>query len=195
VKRAPRSGRGFTVIEVMMGLAVLTIGSLTVVSMQKATLIANTNARNLAAATEVAQAWIERLRVDALAWNNPGGNPDITTDTVWLKNVNTIGWFSPATSIYTNAFPAGAPGADVMGADIFSGDPSATAFCVQARLLQYGQQPALWALARLVRAEVRVYWDKTGAPVNCATAQTGALPSNYGAVYLVSGVLENNSPY
>jgi type IV pilus assembly protein PilV len=182
-------------MEVMMGLAVLTIGTLTVVSMQKATLIANTNARNLAAATEVAQEWIERLRVDALAWNDPAGVPDIGTDTKWLNQVATYQWFSPTTSVYTNAYPAGAPSSDVMGADLFNGDPSSPAFCVQARLLQFGANPSLWALATLVRAEVRVYWDKTGAPINCSTPQTGALPSNYGAVYLVSGVLENPSPY
>jgi type IV pilus assembly protein PilV len=171
----------------------------TVVSIQKATLIANTNARNLAAATEVAQAWVERMRVDALAWNYPlpPNAPDIGSDTVWLKNVTTSGWFVPAVSVTGNPLPAGAPTADVMGADIYNSatDPAAPAFCVQARLTQFGQNPNLWALARLVRVEVRVFWDKRNAPMNCAAQVANALPSYFGSVYLVSGVLANNAPY
>ncbi len=197
---SPRAeARGFTVVEIMMALAVLTLGAVTVVSVQKATLIANTNARNLAAGTEVAQTWMERMRVDALAWNypSPPSLPDIGSDTVWLKNVTSTGWFVPGVSNTGNPLPAGSPTLDVMGADIFNtvSDPSAPAFCVQARLTQFSQSPNLWALARLVRVEVRVFWDKGGSAVNCASVTSAVLPSNYGTVYLVSGVLANNAPF
>jgi type IV pilus assembly protein PilV len=191
--------RAYTVVEVMMALAVLTLGASGVIAMQKATLIANTNARNVVTATSIAQAWMERMRADALAWNEPAKTPDLG-DTQWLNlAVGTqplgSGWFSPTSSPMTNPQPGGSPQADVMGADIFSGDLSATAFCTQVRLTRFGTAPNLWSISRMIRVEVRVYWDKTSRPLDC----TAALPADYqlgryGFVYLVSSVLENNSP-
>jgi prepilin-type N-terminal cleavage/methylation domain-containing protein len=205
-----RALRGYTVVEVMMALAVLSLGAGGVIAMEKATLIANTNARNLVTANGVAQAWMERMRVDALSWNEPAGVPDLTTDTEWLKNATGtqalgMGWFSPALSATGALQPAGAPQADVMGADIFTGDPSLSAFCPQVRLTQLSSAPCqvgtptptppLCSYHRLIRVEVRVFWDKSGRALTCSAA----LPSDYnlgryGFVYLVSAVLENNSP-
>lgn len=185
--------RGYTVVEVLAALAVLTLGVTGVIAMQKAALIGNTNARNLVTANDIAQAWMERMRVDALSWNAPGGVPDLNSDTMWLKNVG-AGWFSPQANSAALQ-PVGSPQADLMAADVFAGDTSATAFCTQARLTQFSTSPNLWALSRMIRVEIRVYWDKTGRPLDC----TAALPTNYtlsryGFVYVVSAVLENNSP-
>ena len=96
-----RSPRGYTVMEVMMALAILTIGASGVIAVQKATMIGNTNARNLATANSIAQSWVERLRADALVWNAPANADDIG-DTNWLKsadpaNPNTP-WIAPACS-------------------------------------------------------------------------------------------------
>jgi type IV pilus assembly protein PilV len=197
-RRAHRArARAFTVVEVMMALAVLTLGAVTVVSIQKATIIANTNARNLATATEIAQGWIERARVDALSWTNTGGIPNISS-TVWLQSAGSVvGWFTPPSTFVGNPQPAGVPIADVTGADLpNANDPLAPAFCTQMRLTGFGlQNPNLWSLARLVRVEVRVYWDKRGAPMNCTVAPPINLPSNYGAVYVISGVLNNPAPF
>jgi hypothetical protein len=201
-----RVARGYTVVEVMMALGVLALGTGGVIAMQKATLIANTNARNLVVANAVAQAWMERMRVDALSWNEAAGLPDLTTDTQWLKSTATApqvlgqGWFSPLVSQPGTLQPAGAPQADVMGADVYAGDPSAPAFCPQVRLSKFatsaqsGASP-LWPYYRMIRVEVRVYWDKSGRQLDC----TASLPTDYqlgryGFVYLVSAVLENNSP-
>jgi Tfp pilus assembly protein PilV len=199
MSRRHRALGAYTVVEVMMALAVLTLGASGVIAMQKATLIANTNARNLVTASDVAQAWMERLRADALAWNEPAGTPDLA-DTQWLKGATGSqplgsGWFAPATSAVLNPQPSGAAQADVMGADVFVGDPSAPAFCTEVRLTQFSQSPNLTAYARMIRIEVRVYWDKTGRQLDC----TAALPVNYergryGFVYLVSAVRRNNSP-
>jgi type IV pilus assembly protein PilV len=186
------TARGYTVVEVMMALAVLTVGTTGVIAMQKAALIANTNARNLVAANAVAQSWVERLRVDALGWTEPGHVPDLDTNTMWLKNVG-IGWFTPAAS-QGPGFPAGSPQDDVMGADIFAGDPSAPAFCTQLRLLRISSDPNS-SYYRVIRVEVAVYWDQTGRQLVC----TSPLPtdyqlSRYGFVSVVTSVLENNSP-
>jgi hypothetical protein len=175
-----------------MALAVLTVGTTGIVAMQKAALIANTNARNMAAANAVAQSWVERLRVDALAWTEPGHLPDLGTDTMWLKNVG-MGWFSPTAS-QSAGFPTGSPQGDVMGADIFAGDPSAPAFCTQLRLMRVSTDLNS-SYYRVIRVEVSVYWDQTGRQLVC----TSPLPTDYqlgryGFVSVVTSVLENNSP-
>jgi hypothetical protein len=200
MRSATRRGRparrgGYTVVEVIMAIAVLMLGALGVIAMQRATLIANVSARNLVTATDVAQSWMERMRVDALAWNEPGGVPDLTNDTMWLKLASPpAGWLAPQSNNLALQ-PTGAPQADVMGADVFTGDPSLPAFCPQVRLTRFSDNPTFSDLYRMIRVEVRVYWDKTGRPLDC----TAALPTTYelgryGFVYLISAVLENNSP-
>ena len=199
--------RAYTVVEVMMALAVLGLGASGVIAAQKATLIANTNARNLVAANAVAQAWMERMRVDALAWNEPGGVPeshdrhDVAGERGRGGAGDRDGVVLPGRVAGQDAaVPAGAPKADVMGADIYNGDPSAPAFCPQVRLTKFSSSSQanaspLWSYYRMIRVEVRVYWDKTGHQLDC----TAALPANpqtsgYGFVYLASAVTENNSP-
>lgn len=203
-----RSARGYTVIEVMMALAVLTLGAAGVIAMQKSTLISNTNARNLVTANSLAQSWMERMRVDALSWNEPAGTPDIG-DTKWLQKLG-AGWFTPDVTAAAVA-PVGSPQADIMGADVYGADTAATSFCTQARLTRFTTNPAtcaatalnagdpqLCSLYRMIRVEIRVYWDKTGRVLDCSQAlppdySDGQL-ARYGFVYLISAVLENNSP-
>jgi type IV pilus assembly protein PilV len=183
--------RGYTVIEVIMALAVLALGAAGVIAMQKATLISNTNARNLATANVVAQGWIERVRVDAQAWTEPGQIPGYGPNTKWINTTNVgNGWFVPI----AQTSPGGAPQADVMGADVGSSDPAA--FCTNLKLDRfYSGSPNLWALYRMIRVQVRVYWDKSGRTLDCGAAlPTDYQLGRYGFVYLVSGVLENNSP-
>lgn len=193
--------RGYTVVEVMMALAVLTLGAAGVIAMQKATLIANTNARNLATANAIAQSWMERMRVDAQAWNEAGGVPDIG-NTVWIKNAVTTNppWDAPVLT-GTLALPVGSPSADVMGAELYAGDTAALvpAFCTQVRLTRFADSQAsqIASLYRAVRVEVRVVWDRLGQEMNC-----GALPATwdvevgrYGSVYLVSAATENPAPF
>jgi len=190
-----------------MAISVLTLGAAGVIAMQKATLIGNTNARNLATATVIAQGWIERLRVDAQSWNEPAGVPDLS-DTKWVNTILAAGtWTEPDQAVAATS-PIGAGQADIMGADVYGADTSAPAFCTQVRLTRFTTNPAtctanalvandpsLCTLYRMVRVEVRVFWDKSMRQLDC----TKALPtdyqlSRYGLVYLVSGVLENNSP-
>jgi prepilin-type N-terminal cleavage/methylation domain-containing protein len=208
-----RRAHGYTVIEVIMALAVLTLGSAGVIAMQKAALISNTQARNLATANTLAQGWMERMRVDSLSWTDTGspGSPTNLPNTKWLNNVGT-GWFSPSPTIATTA-PFGTSPADIMGADILGADVGNVnpAFCSQARLTRFTQNPTtcatsavtlgagdtnLCTLYRMIRVEVRVYWDKSGRALDC----TASLPSDYtlnryGFVYLVSAILENNAPF
>ncbi|WP_437281013.1 prepilin-type N-terminal cleavage/methylation domain-containing protein [Sorangium sp. So ce375] len=192
--RAKRAAsRGYTLIEVMAALGVLAIGATGVLALQKATLISNTNARNLAIANSIAMTWAERLRVDALQWNDPMRVPDIASDTAWLALSTT----APFTRVTPTQIPAlGAPSADVVGADIYAGDTSASAFCTHVRFSQFTNSASgtlLWG--SLIRAEIRVIWERNGNPINCgiAPATVDAQPERFGAVYLTTGLLRNTS--
>ena len=189
------SSRGYTVMEVMMSLAILGIGASGVVAVQKATLLANTSAKNLATANFIAESWMERLRVDALQWNDFAGVPDLLSDTQWLRlATDTPVWVTPATVL-----PAGAADADVTGADKFPTDPgppfAASAFCTQLRLTQFNTA-TLPSFRKLIRVEVRVMWARAGAPLDCSTLNPDdtLLRNQYGAVYLTSAVQQNTSP-
>lgn len=191
---ARAAGRGYTLIEVMAALGVLAIGAAGVIALQKATLLSNVNARNLALANTIAMTWAERLRADALQWNDPGGVPDITS-TDWLALSQTQPY--PAKSIPPPIPGLGMPDADLMGADINPGDPSPPAFCTHLRFRQFTDQTGAPLWPNLLRAEIRVVWERNGNPMDCATnpLDVDANPGRYGAVYLTTSVLRNTSLY
>lgn len=197
--KRPRSfaaSRGYTVMEVMMSLAILGVGASGVMAVQKATLLANTSAKNLATANFIAVTWVERLRVDALQWNDPAGVPDLGSDTAWLKAASTNPlWVIPPTI----AAPlSGGSDADVTGADTFITDPAplaASAFCTQLRLTSFNPA-SLPGFRKLIRVEVRVIWARSGRPLDCTTLNPAdvALRNDYGAVYLTSAVQQSTAP-
>jgi type IV pilus assembly protein PilV len=200
VTKRPRSfaaSRGYTVMEVMMSLAILGVGASGVMAIQKATLLANTSAKNLATANFIAETWMERLRTDALQWNDPAGVPDLGTDTAWLKYATTSAvWVIPP----TQAAPlAGSGQADVTGADMFLTDPgpiiAVPAFCTQLRLTSFDPN-VLPTYRKLIRAEVRVIWARSGYPLDCTTLNPAdaTLRNDYGAVYLTSAVQQSTAP-
>jgi type IV pilus assembly protein PilV len=197
----------------MMALAVLALGGSGVIAMQKATVLANNDARNVATATTIAQSWMERMRADALVWNEPGGVPDLT-DTKWLqlaKNGPVIDsdWFQPTGVVPPAPFPGGSPAADVMGADRYNGDAMLPAFCTQVRLTRFSNSKTspLSSYYGLIRVEVRVYWDRSGASTDCTAAPppgfggmatpngVGGGVNRWGFVYLVSAVTQNSAPF
>ncbi|WP_437993202.1 type IV pilus modification PilV family protein [Sorangium sp. So ce145] len=192
--RARRAAsRGYTLIEVMAALGVLAIGATGVLALQKATLISNTNARNLTIANSIAMTWAERLRVDALQWNDPMRVPDINDDTAWLALSAT----APFTKVTPTEITAlGSPSADVLGADIYAGDTWESAFCTHVRFRQFTDPVSgtpIWD--SLIRAEIRVVWERNGNPIDCGIAPLAVdtNPGRFGAVYLTTGVLRNTS--
>jgi hypothetical protein len=174
--RAPsRAARaGYTVIEVMMSLAVLAVGVIGIISMQKVTISANTHAKNLAIATHIAQSWLGVLEAEAMLWGRDGTGAPLTRTTWLLQGVGTTTWFRPnfdGTRLFGPAFDAlGNPVADT------DRDPNAR-FCVDLRL-----SPLTTANegGGLMRAEVRVVWlrgesipEQTLAPTHaCAFLPT-----------------------
>jgi type IV pilus assembly protein PilV len=196
--------RGYTVVEVMMALAVLTLGASGVIAMQKATLIANTNARNLATASGIASSWVEKLRADILRWNEQAGTADIS-DTAWITSAATSppssggGWFTPNTTAYGGSQPTGAANFDVMGGELHPGDTAALlpAFCTQIRLTRFSNSTTgnLGMFYKMVRIEVRVRWDRRGGDCTAAPSGWELDVGRWGTVYLVSAAMENKAPY
>jgi prepilin-type N-terminal cleavage/methylation domain-containing protein len=188
-------GGGYTLIEVMMALSVLAIGASGVIALQRATLIGNTHARNLAIANSIAITWAERLRTDALQWNDPGGTPDLDGDTDWLRMVD--GMVYPARATPTPILALGTPNADVLGTDVYAGDASASAFCTHVRFRRFTTTTGEPLWPNLMRADIRVFWERNGSPVECGTAPTNidTETGRYGAIYLTTSVIRNTSSY
>ena len=85
--------RGYTLIEVMMAIAVMTVGAVGVMGLQSVTTKGNSFARQMTVATEITESWLERLQRDALLWNTSGA----ATATTHLRTVPRA-WFSPTPS-------------------------------------------------------------------------------------------------
>lgn len=169
---------GYTLVEVIAALGVLAVGATGVIALQKVTGLGNASARNLSTAKNICASWAERLKLDALQWSAASE----FGDTYWLKNAALPPgqWIAPA-----EVAGFGSPDADILGADIYPNDPSAPAFCTQMRLVTLPKNP------RAVRAEIRVFWERRGAQIECNVAPdfVSNHPERYASVYDVLGVI------
>lgn len=151
--RSHRAGAAaYTVVEVMMSLAVLAIGLIGIISMQKVTLAANSHAKNLAMATHIAQAWLGVLEAEGMLWR-PDTAPSPLGRTVWLAQGSGLAdWFRPnydGTQLFGPAF-------DALGNPVRTQDQDPDAkFCVDLRLSPLTSDNDGGGL---LRAEVRVVW-------------------------------------
>jgi len=101
--------RGYTVVEVLLSMTVLAIGASAVMSMQKAALQGNLDARKTDMANSIARMWVERVRRDATQWTlpspvNPSGNNFASAQL--LQYVGT-GWVLP--TAYSGQTPPVSP--------------------------------------------------------------------------------------
>ncbi len=152
--------QGFTLVEVMVSLGVMTIGAMAILAMQQQIIRGNVHARQVTTATQIAQNVIERLKMDAVGWNAPGVPPAACE---YLKNVTpgTIGNFQTlpfvvqanggVTRFQSNAF-------DYYGDDLDmqAGAPADLHYCASYRL------SFVYANNRIIRADVRVWWPRDG---------------------------------
>ncbi len=97
---SPRSRRaGFTLAEVMISVGVLTVSAVGVMSMQRMVVRGNVEARQTTTASEITSRWLERLRRDALAWNQEGVDDAALGGTDYLRSIvgqPSTGWLRPA---------------------------------------------------------------------------------------------------
>ncbi|MBN2193911.1 MAG: prepilin-type N-terminal cleavage/methylation domain-containing protein [Polyangiaceae bacterium] len=167
-----RVTRGYTIVELMMALALAAIGITGIIATQKLTVDSNMHAREVAVANRIAAAWLDQLRVDATTWNHPSeeqATSDILTDTVWLKEAQpAVGrpWILPA----WNEVREWGPAFDVLGRPIPDGSSEVQRYCSHLELVYLSDPTDPSAYGR-IRATVRVFWWRAGA------VQTGQLCS------------------
>jgi prepilin-type N-terminal cleavage/methylation domain-containing protein len=172
-RTAARLARGYTAVEVMMGLTLLAVGAAAVISMQRAAIQGNADARKLDLATAIAREWTDRLRRDAMLWTTPSpasSNSNYGSTKLLSKYLPAgttalqAGWVLPDALVNGAASPDGvSPGFDILGRDLGGTDlhgdstnniPTRVTFCVNIRLN--------WIVTnQLIRAEVRVFWPRT----------------------------------
>jgi len=157
--------QGFTLVEVMVSLGVMTIGAMALLAMQGQITRANIRARDVTIATQIAQNVIERVKLDALAWNNVTVTPatDLANAPLLLPIVSgTRGAFQTlpvrsstlggTTRVLSNAF-------DFAGDDVSLVDPS-EAVLAQVRYCASYRLSWVYANFRAMRVDVRVWWAK-----------------------------------
>ncbi|MBW2460993.1 MAG: prepilin-type N-terminal cleavage/methylation domain-containing protein [Deltaproteobacteria bacterium] len=153
---------GYTLIEVMMAVAIMTVGSVGVLSLHQATTNGNRGAREMSTATDLVRLYLERVRRDALLWTEAGN----VTSTELLVNVPTAAaftgdWFIPTPGIGESHF-------DYAGRDTMATDEMY--FCTNMR--------ASWIIAQeAIRVDTRVWWHRTASNTartafTCASAPT-----------------------
>jgi prepilin-type N-terminal cleavage/methylation domain-containing protein len=202
--------RGYTAIEVMIGITLLSIGAAAVISMQRGAIQANLDARKMDMANSIAREWLERLRRDATLWTlpspvSPAGNnysnaQILSQYLVYGSNTTNSVWKYPDILLQSATVPDGvSPGFDILGRDLMPTDiagtstkPSAAVFCVNIRLN--------WlVMNQLIRAEVRVFWPRmilSGPNTTdwCTDANASAVTgdvADYHFVYAATALRQN----
>ncbi|HZU83024.1 MAG TPA: prepilin-type N-terminal cleavage/methylation domain-containing protein [Polyangiaceae bacterium] len=197
-----RAARGYTAIEVLMAMTVMAIGAAGVMSMQKASVQGNLDARKTDIANSVARTWIERVERDAMQWTVPGpSNPSGASNLASAKVLsdgaaNPNKWFLPNEYNAPRGGVALSPGFDILGRDVPSDVLLAdSVFCAHVRFAPL-DAPGLF------RADVRVLWTRgivkagdTAGPANPCDATVAASdqpdPLAYHAIYLTTAVKGN----
>lgn len=168
--------RGYTLVELMMALALFAVAVLGIISMQKITVASNAHAKNVALAQRIAQAWAGQLEMDATAWRNAGAFGG-----GWLNDANV--WQRPG---YIDA--RGFGGAfDALGNPLTDDNSGKAQFCTHVRMTWL--YPATMGTGGngVLRAEIRVFWLRdsqgpigaAGTPF-CGSSQDAALVTSIG---------------
>jgi type IV pilus modification protein PilV len=172
---------GYTLIEVMTAMVVMTIGVAGILAMQGATARANQDAYESGVAANFANSWLERLKRDARRWTSTG-NVTLANTNYLSGPLNTRD--QPDTFFVPAAVRAGtdlveSPAADYFGFEV---EPAQAYYCVNLSLVAshaYNPaSPAAWVLPRdvnAIQAAVRVWWYRWGPDADRAAA-TGCLP-------------------
>lgn len=156
-----RGRRGYTAVEVLVSISIVLIGAAGVITMQRATIQGNIDARRMDMANAIARQWVERLRTNATLWTLPAARNanDNMSNSVLLANVAAPAdatWFRPDQLL--GSAPYWSPGMDMLGADVATADLSDdknryALFCTNVRLT--------WLIqGSLMRADVRVFWPR-----------------------------------
>ena len=193
---------GYTAVEVLMAMTVMAIGAAAVISMQKASVQGNLDARKTDVATAIARTWVERLQRDSMQWTLPSSANTAGNNFANAKLLATHvtgGWFLPIDEMGQSNPETMSPGFDILGRDLAAGDLDTALFCVNVRLT-WLVPPVLPTEPGLIHADVRVLWPRAiinspGAFCNAAEAAKPnpdpANPPLFHALYVTTTIREN----
>jgi prepilin-type N-terminal cleavage/methylation domain-containing protein len=173
--RRARLSAGYTLIEVMVSIAISAIGISGIVFMQTATVRSNQDAHETQVATVFARTWIERIRRDSLMWTVVG-NPVLGT-VLAGHNVgipNSANYFVPTQPNdgvwdvpVSLAGSRSSSGANYHGVDVGAPDPLLPAavpvtnrdiyYCANTK---FTPVHLVNGLTNAMRADVRVWWSR-----------------------------------
>ncbi len=175
--------RGFTLVEVMVSIGVMTIGAMALIAMQQQTVRGNVHARELTIATQIAQTWIERLKLDGMRWVNVSGVPATDlVNTEFLFEVTRNGREGAFTTIPVTGTHLGPTVGMSNGFDYFGRDQldmtngmGLVRYCASMRLSWVYWDRLKISDDRALRADVRVWWAKEISVTAKNTANTLAV--------------------
>ena len=149
---ATRSRAGFTLVEVMIAIGIMTVGSLGILSMHHAVSGANRSAHELNTGLAITERWIERIERDSLAWSTQGLNTSQLIGTAYLSGlagtVSATDWFTPSPSDADEH-----SGFNYFGED--TDTSSEIKYCTNLRLSWLRQGSS-------ARVDVRTFWYRAG---------------------------------
>lgn len=188
-----------------MALTMMSVGAAAVISMQKASMQANLDARRGDVAYSLLQLWVERLQKDAMSWTLPSptntGQSNFSS-TQFLKNTPSGGWFAPTALAGNN--PPISPGFDILGRDLPQSSLGSAQFCVHIRLTYLVNNTSIGSGGiansedNLIRADLRILWPRSlsdpsaavSADGPCGTVATADIPDPtvFQSIYVTTAI-------
>ncbi|MEM8606805.1 MAG: prepilin-type N-terminal cleavage/methylation domain-containing protein [Myxococcota bacterium] len=161
--------RGFTLVEVMIAVGIMTVGSLGILSMHNAITRANRDARDMNMALAITETWMERVERDTLMWTESGNNSNTLTTTRYLSGLqgeaDEVDWFRPDAVVL--------PRPESYAFDYFGIDTTDGAnikYCVNLKLSWIRQ-------GNSARVDIRTFWLRED-PANGARASANWVAPN-----------------
>lgn len=147
-----RAQSGFTLVEVMIAIGIMTVGSLGILAMHNAVSGANRTAHEMNTALTITERWLERIDRDALSWTEQGISSSALSSTDYLSelagSVADTDWFTPSPSDSDESYAF-----DYFGQDDTTGN--STKYCVNLRMSWLRQ-------GSTARVDVRTFWFREG---------------------------------
>ncbi len=172
MKRHSSTKAGFTLVEIMIAIGIMTVGSLGIIAMHGAVTQGNRDSREMITALAVTQTWLERFERDALSWNAATSILDIGLTTYLRPLALTptgTGWLAPDSGADANgANDFESPAADFFGVD--TNNDALVKYCVNYRLSWIRQGSS-------ARVDVRTYWLREGHNPAPASGNWAANPA------------------
>jgi prepilin-type N-terminal cleavage/methylation domain-containing protein len=152
--------QGFTLIEIMIAVAIMTVGAVGIMALQQAATRGNLEARDMSMGTHLTRTWIERLRRDAVLWLGNG----VPINTQYLVLAPPLGggpgpWVTPPLvprpdgTVESFAFDHFGIDTANLTNDPGGGPPGPAVYCTHLSFTWINPGDAL-------RADVRTYWHR-----------------------------------